>query len=621
MSSSTTDTDAEPPIQRRRVGLATVLVGGIMLLILLAVGSVLWVTLTGATRNTFELLGERATTTLDVLEARVDGQLDSVSTGMNDFQAQFADGRLNIQTKREQALNTFSGFLSSHPQVLALIYVRKDLSSLTVTRQEGYVVEVPASPATDDRRRFALNLGADKKNSFWGDPLWVPAANGAVLTYLAPVWRGDDYEGVVLAPVSLKQISAFLKALEEEDNLSAFILHNRERVLAHPRLDEATFPTTTGPTENALPTLENVPEPAFRLLKGEGDEALLLLEFAANVTNARADDDTIVITRDTEKFGPALWTLGLKLERAIVGQEVDRLIKTAFVGVGILLLAVLLGFFFARHLNKQIGQLVRTAGSLTELEIADAPQVPDSRIRELSEAARAFNRMTAALRLFEIYVPKQLVLRMMRGSEATKSIEERVVTVMFTDIRGFSTIAEHMDASETAALLNEHFDMLAEPIEAEGGTVDKYIGDAIMAFWGAPEHQSDHAARAMRAAAEIQRRVRADNAQRAAANLPEIAVRVGVHTGQVVVGNIGSRNRINYTIVGDAVNIASRIDSIAKEVTTNEPCIVLLSGDTRDDIADLVDEDYKLTPLGAREIRGREGTVDIFRLDTSEPDH
>ena len=294
-----------------------------MLLILLAVGSVLWVTLTSATRNTFELLGERASTTLDVLEARVDGQLSSVALGMQDFAAQFADGRLNIANKRAQTLNTFSGFLSSHPQVLALIYIEKDKTSLTVKRQEGYVVEVNDTRTTEDRRDFALNLAFDKRRPFWGDPLWVPAANGAVLTHLAPVWRCDDFLGVVLAPVSLSRISAFLKTLEGEDDLSAFILHNRDRVLAHPRLDEATLPTTTSPTENALPTLDNVPEPAFRLLKGQGDEALLLLEFAADVTNARADDDTIIITRETTKFGPALWTLGLKLERAIVGQEAD----------------------------------------------------------------------------------------------------------------------------------------------------------------------------------------------------------------------------------------------------------------------------------------------------------
>ena len=120
----------------------------------------------------------------------------------------------------------------------------------------------------------------------------------------------------------------------------------------------------------------------------------------ANVTDARLGDDTVIITRDTNKFGPSVWTLGVTLQRAIMGQEVQRLLNTAFVGMGILVFAVLLGFVFARHLNQQIGRLVTAAAALTRLDMATAPNVPDSRITELSDAARAFNRMIAALRLF-----------------------------------------------------------------------------------------------------------------------------------------------------------------------------------------------------------------------------
>ena len=373
--------------------------------------------------------------------------------------------------------------------------------------------------------------------------------------------------------------------------------------------------------ENPLPRLDDFPEPAFKLLTGDGEEALLILEYAANVNNARVNDDTIIITRDTRKFGPDLWTMGVALQRSIVGQEIERLIDTAIIGLVILFVAVLLGFLFARHLNQQIGRLVTSASAMTRLDVGSAPEVPDSRIRELSDASQAFNRMIGALRLFETYVPKQLVLRMMQSGESLEATEERVLTIMFTDIRGFSTIAEQMEAAEIAGLLNEHFNMLAEPIEAEGGTVDKYIGDAIMAFWGAPEQMPDHAARALRAAAEIQRRVHADNERRSAAGEPALAVRVGVHTGSVVVGNIGSRNRINYTIVGDAVNIASRIDSIAKEMAVDEDCIVLVSGDTLahagQQAGDQAGDGYTTGSLGEREIRGREGTVPIFRLDAS----
>ena len=208
----------------------------------------------------------------------------------------------------------------------------------------------------------------------------------------------------------------------------------------------------------------------------------------------------------------------------------------------------------------------------------------------------------------------------MQSGETVQATEERVLTIMFTDIRGFSTLAEHMDAGEIAGLLNDHFNMLAEPIEAEGGTVDKYIGDAIMAFWGAPEDMPDHAARALRAGAEIQRRIRADNVRRKRTGEPPLAVRVGIHTGAVVVGNIGSMNRINYTIVGDAVNIASRIDSIAKELATDEDCIVLVSSDTLTLTEGRPPARCMTTPLGERQIRGREGTIAIYRLDADAAD-
>lgn len=601
-----------------RIRLATLLVGGVTLLILLAVGSVLWITLSSATRNTFELLGERATNTLDILEARVDSELLSVTVAIDGLAAQFADGRLNLENRRATTFDTLSGFLTSHPQTRAAVIVTSSGDQMAMTREEGYAIEVPPNAASDQRRELALELSRNRQEPFWATPVWVPEINEAVLTYIAPIWRGDELFGSLIAPVTITEISKFLLDVEEQDMLSAFILHNRDRVLAHPRMSDIEVRPTSSPRENPLPRIVDFPEPAFSLLSGGGEEALLVLEFAANVSNARVNDDTIIITRDTDKFGPDLWTLGVALERAIVGREVNRLINTAIIGLVILVLAMLAGIVFARHLNRQIGGIVTSASALTRLEVANALTVPDSRITELSDAAQAFNRMIGALRLFETYVPKQLVLGLMQRGETIEASEERVLTIMFTDIRGFSTIAEHMDASEIAQLLNTHFEMLASAIEAEGGTVDKYIGDAIMAFWGAPEDLPDHAARAMRAAAEIHRRVREDNIARRAAGQSVLAVRVGVHTGPVVVGNIGSSSRVNYTVVGDTVNTASRLDSLAKEVAGDEDCIVLISGVVRDQAGDAAVDGITLTSLGERDIRGREGTISVYRLDAEE---
>ena len=434
------------------------------------------------------------------------------------------------------------------------------------------------------------------------------------MTVLAPVRRADSFEGVVILSVTMENIASFLEELTERNELHAFIVYDGNWVLGHPDLRTVDFQTGNNFRENPLPRLGDLDDPAFALLDGGGEQAGTLLRNAPRVSDARVDNERIVITRDSERYGDRPWTMGVSLLRAEVGNEVERLTGMTVVGLIILVIAVLIGFLFARHLNRQIGGFVTSASALTRLEVANAPEVPDSRIAELSDAARAFNRMIGALRLFETYVPKQLVLGLMQRGETIETSEERLLTIMFTDIRGFSTLAEHMDAGEVADMLNTHFEMLGSAIEAEGGTVDKYIGDAIMAFWGAPEPVPDHAARALRAAAEIQRRVHDDKDRRRAAGLPPLKVRVGLHTGPVIVGNIGSANRVNYTVVGDAVNTASRLDSLAKEFAGDEDCYVLISGDTRDHAATDAEE-YNLVHLGEQEIRGREGTVSIFQLD------
>jgi len=140
--SKTQDTGA----RRTNASLTTILVGGVTLLILLAVGSVLWLTLSSATRNTFELLGQRSTATLDVLESQIDGQLLPVMAGVGEFSSQFADGRLDINSKRGKTIDVFSGFLASHPQVTAMLFVQTEFESIVVSRVEGITVEIPSTP-------------------------------------------------------------------------------------------------------------------------------------------------------------------------------------------------------------------------------------------------------------------------------------------------------------------------------------------------------------------------------------------------------------------------------------------------------------------------------------------
>lgn len=608
---------ARPPI---RIPLALALVGGVTLLILVAVGSVLIITLIGASENTFSLLGQRASTSLDLLESRISSQLEPIEIVGTDLGARFADGRLNLDNRRERSIDTFRGVFAALPQVTAVLYIPVEGEALRTTIQEGLVIEVPPTPGILQRQRTALKDAYQQTDPEWSNPFWVPNINRAVVTQLVPVRRGEDFVGLIAVTVSLDNIVRFLGTLEKEDGLSAFILYDDNYVLGHPRLLETDFQPSGDFANNPLPTVEDVREPAFRLLDGTAQRADHLLRNAPTVTDARVDDEFIIITRDVDRYGATPWTVGLKFRTDDVSGEVKRLQSIAIAGLIILIVAVVVGYLFARLLSKKIGQLASAAEALSGLDMASVPPVPDSFLTELSNAARAFNTMIGALRWFETYVPKSLVLRLMQQSDEAAHSTEREITVLFTDIAGFSTLAEGMTAEQTASLLNTHFELLANCIEAEGGTVDKFIGDSLMAFWGAPEPVEDHATRALRAGAAIQKAIVAENFQRTATDKLPISVRVGIHTGPAIVGNIGSKSRVNYTVVGDTVNVASRLETLSKDLGIRDQCAVLVSRETREQGEAELGEKSTITfsEIGDHNLRGRAQQVTVSRLYAAE---
>lgn len=606
-----------PPIH---IPLALALVGGVTLLILVAVGSVLIITLNGATENTFSLLGQRAAASLDLLEARISSQLESVETVGVDLGAQFADGRLNLDDRRQRSIDTFRGVFASLPQVNAVLFIPVEGDALRTTIREGFLIEVPPNPRGLQRQRSALENAYQQPGPEWSPPFWVQSVNRAVVTQLVPVRRGDDFIGLIAVTVSLDNIVQFLDTLEKQENLSAFILYDRDFVLGHPTLLDTDFRPSANFEDNPLPTIEDVRDPAFRLLRGAGVRADQLLRNAPTVTDARVDDEFIVITRDISRYGPIPWTVGLKFRTAEVSGEVERLQSIAIAGLIILIIAVAVGYLFARLLSQKIAQLATAAEAMSGLDMASVPPVPDSFLTELSNAATAFNTMIGALRWFETYVPKSLVLRLMQHPDEATQSTERELTILFTDIAGFSTLAEDMTAEQTASLLNSHFELLSNCIEAEGGTVDKFIGDSLMAFWGAPEPVEDHAARALRAGAAIQEAIIAENFQRTSSDRPPISVRVGIHTGPVIVGNIGSKSRVNYTVVGDTVNVASRLESLSKDFEIRDQCAVLVSKETREIGKAALGEKSGITfsEIGDHKVRGRSKAVTVFRLYAAE---
>jgi len=179
--------------------------------------------------------------------------------------------------------------------------------------------------------------------------------------------------------------------------------------------------------------------------------------------------------------------------------------------------------------------------------------------------------------------------------------------VLFSDLRNFTTTCEKMAPEDVLHFLNRYLDQMARIVEKHGGVIDKFIGDAIMAIFGAPVNQPDHAQRAVNCAREMHIRLEEFNRELAAENLPLIGMGVGVHTGEVVAGNMGSENRLNYTVIGDTVNVASRLESETKPVGQSP----LFSQATLE--AAKLDQS-EASYIGPIQVKGRKQTIPVFTL-------
>ncbi len=231
--------------------------------------------------------------------------------------------------------------------------------------------------------------------------------------------------------------------------------------------------------------------------------------------------------------------------------------------LGFLLAGIAASVVLAASLTRPITALTRGMARVKEGDFA--VEVPIQTRDEIGELAQTFNFMTVGLRdrerikdLFQRYVSKPVAERIMEAPISLTG-ERLRATVLFSDLRDFTTLAERLSPEEVVRLLNEYFGTMTDLILAAEGTLDKFIGDAIMAVWGAPVAHDDDPLRAVQTAIAMQRAMEELVAARQARGEPALAMGVGIATGEVVSGNIGSEKRIDYTVIGDTVNLASRL--------------------------------------------------------------
>lgn len=350
----------------------------------------------------------------------------------------------------------------------------------------------------------------------------------------------------------------------------------------------------------------------------------LSAEMSGQFESAHPLADTHLVTLGGEDYVTAAQMLPIAagepamiaLQRSLRAQLAPslRLEKTILLGtLAGLAVATLAALGLARNVSRPVQQLAAHTRRVAAGDYSQRLDLP--RADELGQLATAFNQMTAGLAerdrvrdLLGKVVSPEIAAQLLH-SDLQLGGEEREVTILFSDLRDFTTLSEKLPPHELLALLNRYLDRMSAIVEKHGGVIDKYIGDAIMALFGAPVATAGAAARALAAAREMKAALAELNRELAAEGKPQLALGIGINTGRVVAGNMGSHTRLNYTVVGDGVNLAARLESLTKE--SNYAASIIVSEATAL-AAHALDA---LRPLGSVTVKGKTEAVKIYAAE------
>src|SRR5882757_10405976 len=422
------------------------------------------------------------------------------------------------------------------------------------------VRELPG-PLDYDPRERPWYKDANRHDGSWLTGPYVFFATGKQ-GYTVHLVIEQGRSGVIAGDLLLDVTQDLLKREQLTPSAVAFLFDDDDRILAHPRMSEMLGREVSGTIPRLRETDMAGVLTAIRAWRANGipeqffQDPACRLHAAAFQTiphSGPANLRVAVVAPVAEFF-------------ASIISERGRLFAVTLGFVGLMVPVV---FLIGSLLSRSLRTLAAETDRIQRFEPSDAPPV-HSVIREIDELGRSVSTMRTVAETFSRFVPRRLVEKLIEtGTPLQLGGTRREVTLLFSDVVNFTEITEKADPAKVMQYTSRYFAAMSQEIMSHSGTVDKFIGDAIMAIWNAPADDPDHAANACAGALAFQHANDSLNAEFEREGWPVYKTRLGLHTGEAVVGNIGSEDRMNYTVLGANVNLAARLEGLNKNYGTS----------------------------------------------------
>lgn len=416
----------------------------------------------------------------------------------------------------------------------------------------------------------------------------------------------SDGGGVIGADVTLDELSQFLATQKISPSSEAMVFNGQGNLIVHPEINSFTFKTVDTPMgpRQVLP-IEDSPNKrlvaTFEEIKRRNWEPGNGFLFSVDGETYMASLQKL--PSDVGEGAYLSMTAPVR-ELAARVDEINR--DSLYISLGLMLLSVPLVVLASRRIAGSLVVLAGEAARLRDLDMTE-PVTVTTRVQEVQALADALASAKVALSTFGQYVPKALVRKIVQNGETpTLGGDRRFISVLFTDIEGFTTISESLEPEDLMERLSDYFRGMTQIVHGHNGTINKFIGDAVMALWNVPDVQANHVVEACRCALAARQYLEAYNQSLQSMGLPPFRTRFGIHCGEAVVGHIGNADRMEYTALGDTVNVASRLEGLNKNYGTT----ILIS----DDVVKQVGDQFEVRFVAYVAPKGRKSELPIYEL-------